>query len=342
MSKFTVLMPLYNAEPFISESIESVLMQKTDFKYELIIIDDGSTDKSYLIANSYKERFPDIIRIVKNESNIGLLHTIIKGYELIKTEYFCVLDPDDYYIDDKKFQKAISFLEKNSDYTIYADNNYKLDVKRNKKTVFIDGKKDGISSTFDDYIHGKSVLGCTLGSTYRNVYFKEGVPAKLYEAIETCSFDGSFRGDAFRNILHLFYGKAYFKNDLASVYRYTGTGMWSSTSKVTKLLNKALFFYDNSVFFANKYLIYKSYKAFKKFQFTYEVENLLSLNVDREGLDVYKGESLLIIKKLLSAYAENKELIDELSNKSRKSLKNKFYFYAWNILGRKLKSKGLF
>lgn len=340
MSKFTVLMPLYNAEPFISESIESVLMQKTDFKYELIIIDDGSTDKSYLIANSYKERFPDIIRIVKNESNIGLLNTIIKGYELIKTKYFCVLDPDDYYIDDEKFQKAVSFLEKNSDYTIYVDNNYKLDVKSNKKTVYIDEKKDGISSCFDDYLHGKSVLGCTLGSTYRNVYFKDGVPAKLYDAIGTCSSDGSFRGDAFRNILHIYHGKAYFKNDLASVYRYTGTGIWSSTSEATKLLSRALFFYDNSVFLANKSLIYNSYKAFK--QFEYKTSNLFSINVEGAGLDVYKGRSLLNIEKLLSAYAMNKELIEELSNKSRKSLKNKFYFAVWKMLDKKVKSKGLF
>jgi glycosyltransferase involved in cell wall biosynthesis len=336
----TVLMPTYNVELYIADAIESVLMQQVDFNYRLIIIDDKSTDNSLMIAQRYQTQFPQKITILENEVNLGLLRTIFKAYDITKTDYFCVLDPDDYYIDDRKFQKAINFLDANSDYAVYVNNTYKLDTKTGKKSPYINAKHDGCTSDFQDYLSGTSVLGHTAGSIYRNVYCKDGVPAKLYDAIGTCSSDSSFRGDAFRNILHIYHGKAYFKNDLASVYRYTGTGIWSSTSEATKLLSRALFFYDNSVFLANKSLIYNSYKAFK--QFEYKTSNLFSINVEGAGLDVYKGRSLLNIEKLLSAYAMNKELIEELSNKSRKSLKNKFYFAVWKMLDKKVKSKGLF
>ena len=63
----TILMPLYNQEPSIKDALNSILMQETNYKYELIISDDASTDGSLKIAKEYQAKYPDIIKILVQE-----------------------------------------------------------------------------------------------------------------------------------------------------------------------------------------------------------------------------------------------------------------------------------
>ena len=65
--RITILMPTYNKGEFIAEAIESVLMQKVNCGFELIIIDDKSTDGSLKIAQGYCSKYPDQIKIIKNK-----------------------------------------------------------------------------------------------------------------------------------------------------------------------------------------------------------------------------------------------------------------------------------
>lgn len=234
--KLTILMPLYNREDYISEAIDSVLAQKTDFKFNLIIIDDASTDGSLKIAQSYEKMYPDIIQIIRNKENLKLIKTIIKGYEHTKADYFCVIDPDDYWIDEFKLQKAVDFLDKNTEFTIYATNTYLLD-EDNKKSIYVnfDGKE--IDSDFNDYLNGKAILGCSLGGVFRNVIFKDGVPSKLYKIVDS-KYANALRGDSFRNIIHLKEGKAHFVNEADSIYRLHSDGIWT---KLTKFKRELMF-----------------------------------------------------------------------------------------------------
>ena len=59
----TILMPLYNQEPYIRAALDSILMQETNYKYQLIINDDASTDNSLKIAKEYQAKYPNIIKI---------------------------------------------------------------------------------------------------------------------------------------------------------------------------------------------------------------------------------------------------------------------------------------
>lgn len=84
----TVIMPVYNAEKYLKESIESILNQS--FKdFELLIINDGSTDLSLDILNKYK-LIDTRVRIVNNEGNKGLPYTRDRGLELAKGEYIAL------------------------------------------------------------------------------------------------------------------------------------------------------------------------------------------------------------------------------------------------------------
>lgn len=87
----TVLMSVYNGEKYLREAIDSILVQS--FKdFEFLIIDDGSTDSSADIIRSYTD---PRIRIVQNEKNIGLTHSLNKGLKLAKGEYVARMDADD-------------------------------------------------------------------------------------------------------------------------------------------------------------------------------------------------------------------------------------------------------
>lgn len=91
MPKLSVLMPVYNAQQFLSEAIESILNQTfTDF--EFIIIDDCSSDNSIAIIQSYKDTR---IRFYKNEKNIGISKTLNKGIELANSDWIARMDSDD-------------------------------------------------------------------------------------------------------------------------------------------------------------------------------------------------------------------------------------------------------
>ncbi len=104
--KISVLMPVYNGERFIAESIHSVFNQTfTDF--ELLVIDDGSTDQSAAIVSSFKDKR---IRLVRNEKNRGLVAVRNQAIELSRGEYLAWLDADDIALPDRLKQES-SFLD---------------------------------------------------------------------------------------------------------------------------------------------------------------------------------------------------------------------------------------
>lgn len=103
----SILLPAYNAEETLSKSIESVLGQ-THKEYELIIINDGSTDKTEDIIKHYSSN-PKIIYI-KNQKNIGLIETLNKGIQASKGEFIARIDADDTWISPDKLTKQVHFL----------------------------------------------------------------------------------------------------------------------------------------------------------------------------------------------------------------------------------------
>lgn len=106
MPRVTVLMPVYNAENYLAEAIESILDQTfTDF--EFLIIDDGSTDRSIEIVNSYKDHR---ILLVKNEYNLGLVTTLNQGLSLAKSKYIARMDADDISLSNR-LQIQVGYME---------------------------------------------------------------------------------------------------------------------------------------------------------------------------------------------------------------------------------------
>ena len=101
-------MPLYNTERYVAESIESVLAQ-TFRDFELIVVDDCSTDGSYAVAESYARRDPRI-RLLRNERNLGVAGAKNRGLDAVRGgEYVAFMDSDDLAAPDR-LEKQIAFL----------------------------------------------------------------------------------------------------------------------------------------------------------------------------------------------------------------------------------------
>ena len=91
----SVLMICYNQEEYIGKAIRSVMRQKTTFPVELIIHDDCSTDRTGEICEEYANLYPDRIRYVRNEKNVGLEENFIRAYRLTRGKYIAICEGDD-------------------------------------------------------------------------------------------------------------------------------------------------------------------------------------------------------------------------------------------------------
>lgn len=152
----------YNQEQFISETIESVLMQKTTFEYQLVIGEDCSTDSTRKICESYAHLFPEKIKLLPPlEKNIGLIANYIRTIKECNGKYIAICDGDDYWIDEKKLQKQVDFLENNFDFFIVYTRVRKLFPNGEfKESTSIPQKKttDFDDLIFDNYIPSVTAL----------------------------------------------------------------------------------------------------------------------------------------------------------------------------------------
>jgi glycosyltransferase involved in cell wall biosynthesis len=106
----------YNQEKYIAQTIECALAQKVDFDYEIVIGEDCSTDRTREICLRYQEKYPDIIRVVTSDKNVGLLDNWYRSVKAAKGKYIAGCGGDDYWHRSDKIQKQVQFLEENMDY----------------------------------------------------------------------------------------------------------------------------------------------------------------------------------------------------------------------------------
>lgn len=220
----SVIMPVYNEAEYIQTAIESVLMQKTDFPVELIIVDDCSTDETPDIVQSYIDKHPTIIRYIKNEKNSGNAYSFWNGLNQCNADFFHVLDGDDFFISPQKLQIQVDFLLSHPTCSAVATNSLRL---LPDGTVHPE-RMPGNGHCFFTY---EQVLRCefylhTSAYLYRNV-FKNDVPEFLKEEWA--------RGDTIRTILVAQGHKVGFIDTIASVYRFHQKGIWTSMTQVEQI-----------------------------------------------------------------------------------------------------------
>lgn len=125
----------YNLENYIGEAIESWLNQITNFDFEIVICDDCSKDNTVSIIENYIEKYPNIIRLLTTDVNLGMMPNYIKSLKAAKGKYIAVCDGDDYWIDSKKLQLQVDFLESNPDFVACLTNSYVINEHTGERKI---------------------------------------------------------------------------------------------------------------------------------------------------------------------------------------------------------------
>ena len=117
--KVSIIMGIYNCADTLEEAIESILKQ-TYQDWELIMCDDGSQDNTYKIAETFSEKYENII-VFQNEKNMGLNYTLNRCLEKANGEYIARMDGDDLSL-PTRLEKEVAFLDQHKEYAIVSTN----------------------------------------------------------------------------------------------------------------------------------------------------------------------------------------------------------------------------
>ena len=219
----SIMLITYNHEKYIGKAIESVLMQETEYQFEIVVIEDCSTDRTQEVILRYKEKYPDKIRTYFNPTNIGTLDppqqkVTYAGFKRLLGDYVCILEGDDYWLSPHKLQRQIRFLEKNPTFAACAHNTIKVyEEGKLPSHRFIYSENPKHIHTIDDFITMMSFFHTT-GVMYRNVLFSD--PAPYYRSKWSC--------DIFNVMSHVQHGDLFYMDDDMAVYRAHAGGSYSN------------------------------------------------------------------------------------------------------------------
>lgn len=125
----SVCVRTHNQTQFIREALDSVLLQRTTFPFEIIVSDDASMDGTVEILKEYQNVHPYKIRLLLSEKNIGGPENLKRVIEASNAKYITCLDGDDFYTDEYKLQKQVNFLEAHPEYAACFHNTWYADSK---------------------------------------------------------------------------------------------------------------------------------------------------------------------------------------------------------------------
>lgn len=230
----------YNQERYIAQALESVLMQRTRFQFELVIGEDCSTDGTAAIVREYHKRYPDIVRPLLAERNLGMLSNAARTLMACRGEYVATIEGDDYWTCPDKLQTQADLLDAHPDVHIcghavefhYQDQQRPPLVFPGRPTAFY-GIEDLIRENF---LPTSSVV-------FRN---------RACEQLPDWFFQLKL-GDWPLHLLHARSGKIGFIQQPMGVYRIHGGGVWSTRGELFAMREKIRLFECLDAHFDRRY-----------------------------------------------------------------------------------------
>jgi hypothetical protein len=229
--KVTVIILTYNHERFIEQAIESVLSQETDFSYDIVILEDCSTDRTRDIVVAYQQAHPARIRLVLAETNrcdnAGLRNAI----QASVSPFVALLDGDDYWTSKVKLQRQIEYLEQHPECALCFHN---VDL------VFDDGAQERHParpadqkevSTLDDLLESCFITTCSAVLRRRGLV---DLPAWY---VDDPSADWSLF------VLAAQHGHLGYLNEVMAVYRQHAGGFWTGRGRIAQM-ERVIRFYE--------------------------------------------------------------------------------------------------
>lgn len=268
--KVSIIILTYNHSKYIRQAIKGVLRQEVSFPIEIIIADDKSTDHTQRILKEFQEKYPNLIKLILHEKNIGTTRNICDAFQKSKGEYLIGFGGDDYWIDTEKLQTQVNWLDNHPDYigvshVIESRNNAGLPLGRFPNSRLI-GKT--VSSKF----FLKCFYFSTSATMFRNIFKSEN--AKKYIDLIT---QNRLVEDVSLAMILLDLGKVYVMDRCMAVYRRNNN---DSDSNYNSIRNSIQSYQDhievysaNERFFQNKYDFTRLYTEKTIFAFFWSIKN---------------------------------------------------------------------
>ena len=258
----------YNHQDYIKEAIEGVLMQETDFEFDLIIADDCSLDDTKGIVTYFIKNHPKGFRIkyFRHEKNLGIHANGQFGLNKCKGKYIALCEGDDYWTDPLKLQKQVDFLEINSEYSLCFHNATVMDQNNGDQHLFNKSVKK--KYTIRDVIIRRWFCP-TASVVVRNEILKNSIRPITNKKIINGDMQILFNASL--------YGPLHGIDEVMSVYRSNAPGSASDNNKSIYLK------YKNYL----RYLFYINKKTNNKFIFyiTLKVLKVMVSFVKKKGIN---------------------------------------------------------
>lgn len=323
--KVSVLIITYNHEKFIAQAIDSILIQQTNFDYEIVIGEDCSTDRTRDIVISYKKNYPDKIKLLLPEQNLGMQKNFIQTFMSCKGEYIACLEGDDYWTDAYKLQKQVDFLESHSE-TVLCYGNLVVLHENNAATAehfFMTEPKSNFSRQFPKAITTiEDIIEVNFIPT-ASVLFRSGLLGTLPEWMVQVPY-----ADWPLFTLIAEHGNLAYLNEVYGVHRVHAKGVHSSLSSLDNLKNSV---YISEIL--NQHFNFKYNKKLEKIQILWCYLIMEILVKEKK----YK-EARSYIKKIIKIYWCNKNIFKLFKFLSSKTYL-KIHFPSLYIFANKFKNQ---
>lgn len=230
MKKLTIICLCYNQEKYIRQTLESFLMQKTNFDFDIVISDDASTDNTPEIIQEFVDKYPDKINPILRKQNVGAEINYIETCDKVKSQYVLYSDGDDFFTDVNKLQIQVDFLEDNPDFSICF---------HPVRVFFEDNLHPEFTFPNPQTRHNKEILELTDLFSHNFIQTNSCMYRWRFNGQE--SFKATYPmeimpGDWFLHMLHAQKGKIGYINKLMAAYRRHDQGLWwESTENPTAL-----------------------------------------------------------------------------------------------------------
>lgn len=212
----SIYVPTYNHEKYIVETLDSILMQKTEYSYEVLVGEDCSTDNTREVLKKYEEEHPGRVTVFYREHNMNK-EKIRNSTDLrlrCKGKYIIGIEGDDFWTDPLKIQKQIDFLEKNPEYVAVAHNCVVVD----KNSQIIDEVYPGCKD--DEYTLEHFVSEIMPGQLATVMYRNPNLDSEIDEEL---MYKNLVPGDRLIYFSLAASGKIYCMQESMSAYRHIKT-----------------------------------------------------------------------------------------------------------------------
>lgn len=205
----SVITITYNHEKYIRQALKSIVSQKTNFNFEIIVADDCSTDNTQAIVEEFAHKYPDLIKPIFRKKNIGVQKNFKDALKSAKGSFIALCEGDDYWINNEKLQFQYNFLEQRKEFSICF---HPVKVHYENRT-----EKDEIFPTRTDHFTTEDLLEGNFIQTNSVMYRKQ-----IYDALPI----NILPVDWYLHLYHAQFGKIGFINTVMSVYRRHEEGVW--------------------------------------------------------------------------------------------------------------------